>query len=659
MFTLSRPSGIVVPILALLILLVLALGWRFWSADHSQPVMFEDVTVGSGLNSRGMTFGVAWGDYDADGLPDVYLGNHINKGQLFRNLGKGRFVDVTEKRLPKEPPGADKHGALWADFDNDGDQDLLVLRGGGGGVGAEANLLFVNEGGDFEEQADGFGLSNPKSRTRMPLWFDADRDGRLDLFMGAFKRTDGLAPAAVFMQRQAGFAEYPDAIGLGSQSSTFCILGEVDRDRFADIVCRVYEVPGKTAQIFSTAAFPLDEIAPFPATHFDDIVAADFDGDASLDLYLARRSAPSPSKAPVLLGRRGSNEVLADVWVAGRKNDAGLGFAVETSGELEVTVFDAVPRHLLTPDQIRIGRGLLAPTEKEFILSREVAGLGESAPEDNPSAVRIDHEDHTNEWVFTITRADSDSTKYQRFTLRVVTNEPISDARVLDNETETSSAPDRLFINQGDGWSEESARRGLNEPPVEAVNIAAGDFDNDMDVDLYLVVSGILANSTNRLLLNRGDGTFEVAAGSGGASGGRRGVGDSATVVDFDQDGFLDLLIANGSSMDRSFGLPAVGGDYRLYRNKGNNNNWIKINLEGKQSNRDGIGALVYVSAGGKRQVRLQNGGVHNRGQNHQQLHFGLAGHARVDAIEVHWPSGVMQHLSNIPVNQILSIVES
>ena len=111
--------------------------------------------------------------------------------------------------------------------------------------------------------------------------------------------------------------------------------------------------------------------------------------------------------------------------------------------------------------------------------------------------------------------------------------------------------------------------------------------------------------------------------------------------------------------MARSFGVPAEDGDYRLYRNRGNQNHWLEIDLVGTKSNRDGVGAFVYLTAGGKRQVRLQDGGVHHRGQNHQRLHFGLAEHAVVDEIEVHWPSGTVQRLSGVAANQILTIKES
>jgi hypothetical protein len=69
--------------------------------------------------------------------------------------------------------------------------------------------------------------------------------------------------------------------------------------------------------------------------------------------------------------------------------------------------------------------------------------------------------------------------------------------------------------------------------------------------------------------------------------------------------------------MGRSFGLHSEGGGYQLYHNAGNANHWLEIDLEGTRSNRDGVGAVVYINAGGVTQVRMQDGGIHNRGQNH------------------------------------------
>jgi hypothetical protein len=110
--------------------------------------------------------------------------------------------------------------------------------------------------------------------------------------------------------------------------------------------------------------------------------------------------------------------------------------------------------------------------------------------------------------------------------------------------------------------------------------------------------------------------------------------------------------------MGRSLGLPSDAGGYQLYRNSGNDNHWLKIDLEGTKSNRDGIGAKVVVEADGVEQIRIQDGGAHRRAQNHSRLHFGLGGNEDEIGIRVYWPSGVVQELENIEADQVVTVRE-
>ena len=136
------------------------------SAKEKDITLFHDVTAGSGLDKYvGMTHGSAWGDFDGDGLPDLYVTNHLNGAKLFRNLGKGHFEDVTDKFFTPQDLAGDKHGAAWADFDNDGRLDLVQLIGTGRGVGSEPKRLFRNLGIRFENVAAALGVDNPYGRT--------------------------------------------------------------------------------------------------------------------------------------------------------------------------------------------------------------------------------------------------------------------------------------------------------------------------------------------------------------------------------------------------------------------------------------------------------------------------------------------------------------
>ena len=82
--------------------------------------LFQDITYGSGINYKGASYGVAWGDYNNDGFSDLWVGNHGFAATLYQNLGDGTFADVTLEAFGHQPRG-DFHGTAWADFDNDDD----------------------------------------------------------------------------------------------------------------------------------------------------------------------------------------------------------------------------------------------------------------------------------------------------------------------------------------------------------------------------------------------------------------------------------------------------------------------------------------------------------------------------------------------------------
>jgi len=179
-----------------------------------------------------------------------------------------------------------------------------------------------------------------------------------------------------------------------------------------------------------------------------------------------------------------------------------------------------------------------------------------------------------------------------------------------------------------------------------------------MDLDIYLVSTGPVANLPNILYRNQGDGTFLEVTNAGGASGSKRGEGESVALADYDRDGFLELWVTNGDEYG-DFG----SGPDQLFRNLAGTrqnppNHWLEVDLVGTVSNRDGIGARLFAYAGGVGQLREQNGGMHKYCQNHTRLHFGLAQNAVVDSLVVNWPSGFVSRLYDVSVDQILSVTE-
>jgi hypothetical protein len=140
---------------------------------------------------------------------------------------------------------------------------------------------------------------------------------------------------------------------------------------------------------------------------------------------------------------------------------------------------------------------------------------------------------------------------------------------------------------------------------------------------------------------------------TGSAITGRAGTTESVISADYDADGFVDLFVTNGLNL---FPL-RVGGQTQLFRNRGNANNWLELDLTGVASNRDGVGAKVLVTSGGVTQYREQNGGYHRWSQNHSRIHVGLARNSIAD-ITIRWPSGATDTYRRVAANSVYRATE-
>ena len=172
-----------------------------------------------------------------------------------------------------------------------------------------------------------------------------------------------------------------------------------------------------------------------------------------------------------------------------------------------------------------------------------------------------------------------------------------------------------------------------------------GDFDNDTDLDLFIANGTYRPNMNNFLFLNRGDGTFvknltdeivkhaDTSAGTGFA--------------DYDQDGDLDIFVANWGSNDQI---------NRFYKNVVTNKNWVSFRLEGVESNKFGIGAKVELNAtiDGKEKTlyRWMYPVTGYGSQNDYEIHFGLDNSDQINSLTIHWPSSKTSQHKEVSVNK-------
>jgi hypothetical protein len=209
-----------------------------------------------------------------------------------------------------------------------------------------------------------------------------------------------------------------------------------------------------------------------------------------------------------------------------------------------------------------------------------------------------------------------------------------------------------LYENLGNGiFSDRSYPAGIATAAGQFVGWTSSfiDYDNDMDMDLFKTNGALkhLYGQEDQLFENIGEGKFKEVSNDLSRYFQEEWVGRGACIGDYDNDGDMDIYIANLNSRGMF-----------LRNNKGNQNNWLIINLIGTTSNRDGIGSRIALSSGGKTQISQKKSMTGYLSQNDSRLHFGIAKNSVIEKIEIKWPSGKIQVLENVNPNQILTVKE-
>lgn len=537
------------------------------SAAGVAPIRFADEASSRGVadpavNATGPTFG----DYDNDGDVDIFVPvEDLAEGltdRLFENDGRGFFRDVAAERGVQNA-GSFSRGAVFCDFDNDGDQDLLSANMPPGQARQRhvpttlyRNSLIESGTATFENVTRAAGLMRAGNENDRKIGgigdtaggvgcADYDRDGDLDVF---WKNADGEIENALFRNdgnwsftdvtataRVAVQAQLRESNAQGSPNWT-----DVDQDGWIDLLI-THERDIKillrnrgdgTFEDITRSRRPPSGLSFLNPGNAQGACIADFDNDGDMDVYL-----PLADQANRLIMSR-----------------------LKETGSL--TYEDVTPQS--GAGDMRGARGCVA--------------------------------------------AD------------------------LDNDGDVD-----LYVNNGG-------------PSTTLINDVIGDFPPF--VQFYIAWE----QAENALLMNRGDGRFVDVTRGSGAEG--LGIGSGVGAADVNGDGFADLFVTNRTYYSAGKRVSPQPGRNYLFMNRGNRNNWIKIRLEGRRSNRNGLGAWITVTSGDLVQHHEMQSAHGYNSTNDPVITFGLGSRKSVDEVQVRWPSGAVQRIHSPSIRTTVSVVE-
>ncbi|MFZ0736037.1 MAG: CRTAC1 family protein [Candidatus Acidiferrales bacterium] len=519
----------------------------------------------------------------------------------FEDITKSAGIHFTQNNGAfgkKYLPEAMGSGVAFLDYDRDGWQDILFVNGANwpehSGKASHPALYHNNHDGTFTDVTVKAGLAIEMFGMGVAIG-DYNNDGCDDIFITA------LGQNHLFRNNCDGtFTDVTKQAGLWgpNEFSTSAAWVDYDRDGHLDLVVGNYVQWSQKTDIYCTI-------------------------DGKTKSYCTPESYKGTS---VRLWHNRGDGTFEDAT-----QKAGLGDP--TSKTLGVTILDANQdgwpdiafSNDTQPNKLYINNGNGTFTEKGV-----AAGIGFSEDGVARAGMGLD-------------AADYDHSGYPSL---LITNFSNQMAALYHNER------NGLFVD-------EAAPTGIGRASLLTLGFGCFFFDYDLDgwPDVF-IANGHIEDGIERiqnrvryaepplLFRNLGNGKFEDVTASAGTRFASPRVARGAAYGDIDNDGALDIAISTN------------GGPAFLFHNTGATNRRLRIQLEGTSSNRDGIGSVVRVTTGSDTQTEMLRSGSSYLSSSELVLTFGLGTHAQADAIEVRWPSGKTDRLTNVRADQIITIKE-
>jgi len=478
---------------------------------YDDPKMWGSLYYQSENGSFGT--GVAIGDYDGDGRPDIFVVSKTRSCRLFRNLGNWRFEDVTERAGVAdrgESAAIWKHGATFADVDNNGLLDIYVCRFGA------PNLLYINQGdGTFREEAQARGLA-VKDASVMAAFCDYDRDGFLDVFVQTnlldTGHPNGQRDYLFHNNGDGTFTDVTERAGIGGEAQGHsCVWWDYDCDGWPDLyVANDFAAPDKLYHNNRDGTFTdtIDSVVPHTSYSSMGSDLGDVNNDGLIDLFVAEMAATTHQK-----DQRGFALMRAS-----------LTDPPEDSG--------AAPQYMRNTLFINTGTG-------RCLEAACLAGLSATDWTWSPRLEDLDNDGRLDLFVTNgMNRELHNADLYSRKALAETLEE-----KVLIEKASPALVEQHLaFRNMGDlRFEDVSAAWGLNQKGI-SFGSAFGDLDGDGNLDL--VYSNYEGSVT--LLRNDSDTGYSVVIALRGTRSNRFGVGSTVRVETDSGVQVRSLVLARG-----------------------------------------------------------------------------------------------------------------